>query len=308
MKIPQSIINRLNFRYVTAIDVHGKLPNDSIWIAKDIAAFIDKAIRKGNAVSLDDIDYLLSEKYFWDIEHFEDFCRNVYFTFKPGFTTKLTRQLPDIDQEDLSYFQQVLGQHPYPYKDAIGHPDDPYLHFIGKKIQSLSKTGILSKAVEMDKENRRKLLNALQQKKIVLQNIEVPRPLKHLNQKTPFTDMLQPTNGSVNNTKLFIQQQLTLAGIPFELLIPKPVTKTRTNKNPDGFAGAVASMITTFKDLGYFKDDFSFPEILNAFLKETGNSIGKLNNFKRNYLADNYYLRYKASLEDLALKKYRENA
>ncbi|MFT4156187.1 hypothetical protein [Parafilimonas sp.] len=154
MKIPQSIINRLNKRYVTAIDVHGTIPNDFIWIAKDAKAFLDKAIRKGNAVSLDDIDYLLSEKDFWDIEHFEDFCQNIYFTFKPGFTTKLIRRLPDVNKEDLDYFLQILGHYPSAYPDAINHPTDPYLHFIGKKLSSLNNKNMLDEVIRLDKENR----------------------------------------------------------------------------------------------------------------------------------------------------------
>lgn len=304
MKIPQSIKIRLNNRYVTEIDVHGKTPNvfRSIWDNADV--FIDKAIRKGNAISFNDTDYHISGKHFWDIEFFEDYCQSLFFCFKPGFTQKLIRALQKIEQPDLSYFQQTLSWYPAAYLDAIDHPTDPYLHFIGKKLSSMNRKNMLAEVTRLDKENRRLLLSALQQQAIVFQEpVATNEPTT--SQPAPFTNMLKPINGSVSNTKLFIQQQLTSAGIPFELFISKPVTQTRTGKNPDGFAGAIASMISTFKDLGYFKDGFTLPEILDAYLKETGNSIGKFNNFKRNYLADNYYLRYKASLDDLALKKYR---
>lgn len=307
MKIPQSIKIRLNNRYVTEIDVHGKAPNmvRSIWDNTDV--FLDKAIRKGNALSFNDTDYYISENHFWDIEFFEDYCQNLFFCFKPGFTQKLIRALQKIEQSDLSYFQQTLSRYPAAYLNAIDHPTDPYLHFIGKKLFSLNRKNMLAEVIRLDKENRQKLLSALQQQSTTFQESVLPNEPVEIS-TAPFANMLRPINGSINNTRQFIQQQLTNAGIPFELFIPKPVTQTRTGKNPDGFAGAIASMITTFKDLGYFKDGLSFPEILNAYLKETGNSIGKLNNFKRNYLADNYYLRYKASLDDLALKKYRENA
>lgn len=307
MKIPQSIKIRLNNRYVTEIDVHGKAPNmvRSIWDNADV--FLDKAIRKGNAISFNDTDYHISEKHFWDIEFFEDYCQSLFFCFKPGFTQKLIRALQKIEQSDLSYFQQTLSRYPAAYLNAIDHPTDPYLHFIGKKLSSLNKKNALTQVTRLDKENRQLLLSALQQQSIVFQEPVLPNePTK--NSSAPFSNMLRSIIGSVNNTKQFIQHQLTNAGIPFELFIPKPIAKTSTNKNPDGFNGAVAAMIVVFKELGYFKDGVSFPELLEAYLKETGNSIGKLNNFKRNYLADNYYLRYKSSLEDLSLKKYRENA
>lgn len=69
--------------------------------------------------------------------------------------------------------------------------------------------------------------------------------------------------------------------------------------NPDGFKGAVAAMIYVFRKLNYFNKNLSFPEILDAYLLETGNEIGKLNFFKRHYLEDNYFIRYKKSLEDI---------
>ncbi|GAB3013896.1 hypothetical protein GCM10027051_16450 [Niabella terrae] len=306
MKIPQSIINRLNKRYVTAIDVHGKIPNDFIWIMKDVRVFLDKAIRKGNAISFNDTDYHISENHFWDIEFFEDYCHFIFFCFKPGFTQKLIRALERSSSTDLNYFLQTLSQYPAAYPNVINHPSDPYLHFIGKKLSSMNRKNMLAEVIRLDREDRQKLLSVLQQQSIALQEPALPNQPAEI-PSAPFTNMLRPINGSINTTKQFIQQQLTNAGISFELFISKPVTQTRTGKNPDGFAGAIASMISTFKDLGYFKDGFTFPEILDAYLKETGNSIGKLNNFKRNYLTDNYYLRYKASLEDLSLKKYREN-
>ncbi len=307
MKISTSIVTRLNNRYITEINIHDAGKNDHRGIIDNIPVFIDKTLRRGNAISFTDTDYQLSENRFWDIEFFEDYCKNIFFCFKPGFTQKLIRSLQGISNTDLSYFQQTLSKHPTPYMDAVDHPTDPYLHFIGKKLTSLNRKNILAEVIRLDKENRRQLLSALQQ-----QTIGFQKPAEHTEAfasvQTSFTNLLKSLNDSPNNTKLFIQQQLTKAGIPFELFIPKPVVKTSTNKNPDGFNGAVAAMITVFKELGYFKDGISFPEILDAFLTKTGNSIGKLNNFKRNYLADNYYLRYKESLEDLALKKYRENA
>ena len=301
MKIPQSIKIRLNNRYVTEIDVHRKTPNvfRSIWDNADV--FIDKAIRKGNAISFNDTDYHVSENHFWDIEFFEDYCQSLFFCFKPGFTKKLIRALQKIEQSDLPYFQQTLSRYPAAYLDAIDHPTDPYLHFIGKKLSSMNRKNMLAEVTRLDKENRRLLLSALQQQSTTFQESVLPNEPVEIS-TAPFANMLRPINGSINTTRQFIQQQLTNAGIPFELFIPKPIAKTSTNKNPDGFNGAVAAMIVVFKELGYFKDGVSFPELLEAYLKETGNSIGKLNNFKRNYLADNYYLRYKASLDDLALK------
>lgn len=300
MKIPSSIVTRLNLRYVSEIDVHNRTPNESRAITDNVRVFLDRAVRKGNAVSLVDIDLEVSEARFWDIEHFEDVCKNAYFTFKPGFTTKLIRRLPDISQEDLQYYLQILGQNPVANKDAVNHPIDPYLHFIGKKIQSLQKTEIFNEIIRLDMGNRGRLLRALQQNKIEFDVKETSLT------KTPifsFSEMLHPTNESIAATKSFIQDMLTEASIPFELMQLKPIPKTNANKNPDGFNGALAAMITVFKDLGYFKPGLTLPEVVDAYLQESGNTIGKLSFYKRSYFQDNYYIQYKKSLEELKIKK-----
>lgn len=61
MKISHYIITRLNFRYVSEINVHGKLPTESRAITDNVRVFLDRAVRKGNAVSLLDIDIEVSE-------------------------------------------------------------------------------------------------------------------------------------------------------------------------------------------------------------------------------------------------------
>lgn len=62
-------------------------------------------------------------------------------------------------------------------------------------------------------------------------------------------------------------------------------------------------MIIVFLKSGYFKPNTNFAELLDAYLEETNNSIGKLSRFKRDYLNDNYFLQYKEQLEELNIKK-----
>ena len=121
---------------------------------------------------------------------------------------------------------------------------------------------------------------------------EIPAP----DRSKPFTALLKNPE-----LKKDIQDKITEAGIPFMLF--QKVKTVGNNRNPDGFNSSIAAMIVVFKDLKYFKDEVYFDEILNAYLKETRNRIGKLSYFKRHYRENAYFQTYKENLLDLQLPK-----
>lgn len=303
-KVNTRDIFALNKKYITEINVHEKDANDFRGIMDNIPLFIERTLRHGNGISLNDVDYSVSENTFWDIEFFEQYCRNIFFSFKNGYTSKLIRRIKDIDKTDIQFFHQTLLDNFTPYQQAFDSNATSYLRFIGMKLQNLDKDGLLDEVKRLDKENRSQLLNALKEaldKKAGSQHSATENHSEN-EDNLPFTKMLRPVENSKLKTKALIQGYLQKAGISFELFSQKPVAQTAKESNPDGFKGAVAAMIYTFQGLNYFEKGFSFPEILDAYLKETGNKIGKLSDFKRHYLEDNYFIQYTDKLKDVLPK------
>lgn len=304
-KVNTRDIFALNKRYITEINVHENEPNDFRGIMDNIPLFIERTLRHGNGISLNDVDYSVSESTFWDIEFFEEYCRNLYFCFKKGFTVKLIRKIKQLNRADTEYFHQTLSSNFTPYPDVLDKSANSYRSFIGMKLQNLNRDRLLDEVRRLDKENRSYLLNALKEaldNKSINQHSETENPREN-DDDLPFTKMLRPVENSKLKTKSVIQHYLQEAGISFELFSQKPIAQTGKDNNPDGFKGAVAAMIYTFQRLNYFEEGFSFPEILGAYLKETGNKIGKLSNFKRHYLDDNYFIQYTNKLKDVLPKE-----
>lgn len=125
---------------------------------------------------------------------------------------------------------------------------------------------------------------------------EAPEPEPKPNRSKPFTAMLKSPE-----LKNQIQEHLRMAGIPFSIF--QKARKVGNNRNQAGFNSAVAAMIVVFNELEYFKEDIYFGDILDAYLKETKNNIGKLNHFKRHYRESDYFQTYFENLEDLELTK-----
>lgn len=333
IRIPSEIKSRLNKKYISEVPVTISVKNDYRNIFDNHPVFIKTIISRGSCLTLHDVDFRISETTFWDKETFEDYCKYVFWAFNEKYLQKLIHRIPEIKPGNLSFFIETLAENSEPYIDAIGHPTDPYLNFCGKKLKSLKRQGHLDKAYELDFINRQCLLKELKSTYNAPKSIPNPDPNKPSEELTslpqpataktkkpiaepktiikenttsltfskkkktqPFIDLLKSPD-----LKKTIQEKLTEADIPF--LIFKKIQPVGNNRNPDGFNSAIAVMIVTFKELGYFKDDFSFDEILDAYLKETGNSIGKVSDFKRHYMKNKYYKTYKEDLYDLDIPK-----
>lgn len=314
IKIASDIKSRLNKKYISEVPVAISVKSDYRRFLDNHSLLIKNAISRGSCLSLLDVDFRISETTFWDSENFEDYAKYIFWTFNEKFCNKLIARIKEIKYDDIDFFIEILAENPHPYIGTINHPIDPYLNFCGKKLESLNKSKFLDDTYELDQHNRERLLNELKTIKTIRKpELKIPPGEKEAKQtgakqqkpelayperkkKQPFTYLLKSTE--LRNT---IQEKLTEADIPFMLF--KKTKPVGNNRNPDGFNSGVAVMIVTFKSLRYFKEDFSFDEILDAYLKETGNSIGKINHFKRHYMKNKYFKTYKEDLFDLNIPK-----
>src|SRR5699024_7706644 len=202
-------------------------------------------------------------------------------------------------------FFSTLSSNVTPYQNVFRSNANSYQSFIGRKLKSLNKDGTLNEVKRLDQANRNQLLRALKDALNKKQDKQPPTPelSKEEYDHLPFTKMLRPTNNSKFGTREIIRDYLLQAGIPFELFSQKPVKQTGKNHNPDGFNGAVAAMIHVFIELDYFASGLTFMNIIDAYLEETGNKIGKLSYFKRHFLEDNYFNQYRNQLKDILPKR-----
>jgi hypothetical protein len=176
----------------------------------NIPLFIERVLRRGNCISLNDVDYSISENTFWVIEFFEEYCRNLFFSFKKGFTLKLERKIAQISQADILYFHQALSSNFTPYQNVLDQKANSYQQFIRKKLQHLNRNGLLDEASRLDKENRGRLLIALKgamNKKSAKDNSEIPYSNENYD-NLPFTEMLNLVEDSRFKTKEIIQDYL----------------------------------------------------------------------------------------------------
>lgn len=340
--MPSDIRDTLNKKYISEVPVTISVNNRYSGFFSKHSLFIKRAVDRGSCLTLHDIDLRISETTFWNAETFEDYARIIFWTFNERFLSKLLSRIEYLNLKDIRFFIGVLRENPEPYLWAIDHPTDPYLFFCGNKLKSLNKKNYLAPAYDVDRQNRRILLKALLhleasknadvkksggQKTLSNEKPKKKRPNKLLPEKQPTKignedvennatrianiqplpepkpNRSKPFTSLLNNPEIkkIIQEHLTEAGIPFAIF--QRVKTVGNNRNPDGFNSAVAAMIVVFRELGYFKEDTFFDEILDAYLRETRNNIGKLNHFKRHYRESNYFQTYKENLEDLQLAK-----
>src|SRR5699024_1890318 len=176
MSVKYSDKTLLNKRYISEINVHENESNNFRGIMDNIRLFIEQTVRRGNCISLNDIDYSISEDIFWDIEFFEDYCQNLFFTFKKGFTLKLIRKIDQLNREDISYFFNTLSSNVTPYQNVFRSNANSYQSFIGRKLKSLNKDGTLNEVKRLDQANRNQLLRALKDALNKKQDKQPPTP------------------------------------------------------------------------------------------------------------------------------------
>lgn len=65
----------------------------------------------------------------------------------------------------------------------------------------------------------------------------------------------------------------------------------------------MGAMIDFFYQLNYFKKEYNLEEILKAYLRYSGNSIGKLKTFMSEFRQDKSFIKYTDKLKALKIEK-----
>lgn len=161
---------------------------------------------------------------------------------------------------------------------------------------------------ELDKENRAVLLEALEKREGFLKEIAdekkingtVPTSLT-ASGDTNFLEMLEPLNGSAEQTLQFLISQAEAAGFDYNIFTQ--VSKLSNGKDPYGLNSTIGAVIDYFYQLGYFKKAYSIEDILKAYFSYSGNNIGKLKVFLSEFRQDKSYHKNIAKLEVMKISK-----
>lgn len=167
----------------------------------------------------------------------------------------------------------------------------------------------------LDAQNRKDLLDAVEKRiaqfpapllqpadegQLVLRSAQDPESLD-TPQAVVFLEMLWPVDGSPERTLQFIAAKVEEAGFDFKLF--STVKRLANGKNPYGFNGCMAAMIDFFYQLQYFKPEYDLGQIFGAYLRYSGNSVGKFKTFLSEFRQDSHYRKYSARLKALKISK-----
>jgi hypothetical protein len=305
-----------NRHYLTEIPVEGKASSKFNLSITFYDRYISQIIRAGNCITLVTTKYEITEQSFWNINHFEDYAKYIFWTFNKSFLLKITEAAATKQLYILQRCQALLKDHLVAYSEPIPEDADEELRFCYRKNANMKKDKKFALMYSMDEENRTSFLSAVEKRiaeftpphlnfdQIRSANLETkeeahqagPAPKNIL-----FMEVLRPMDGSPENTLKFIKDKVEEAGFEFKLF--SPVNKLSNGKNPYGLNGCMAAMIDFFSKLHYFKKDYSLEEIFKAYLTYSGNSLGKLHSFLAEFRDDKSYEKHFAKLKALKINK-----
>ncbi len=301
-----------NHYYLNEVPVEGKTSskfNFKIGFNDQYAAQI---IRTGNCITLLSNQIALTEDSFWNTNYFEDLTRYVFWTFNKSFLLKLTEKAETLKLPVLKRCAELLQENFTPYTEPVDDHSDEELKWCYVKNENLKKDPKFSQMYLLDEQNRTAILQAVERRivefgKSMLQPTAVeeqviPEDAVPPAAKSPtFLEMLEPINGSPQETLQFIMQKTEEAGFEFNLFSPVP--RLDNGKNPYGLNGCMAAMIDHFYQLRYFKKDYTLEQIFKAYLQYSGNSIGKLKTFLSEFRNDNSFVKHVEKLKRLKIGK-----
>lgn len=142
-----------------------------------------------------------------------------------------------------------------PYAEPVGDHPDEELKWCYTKNENLKKDPKFSQMYLLDEQNRRAILQAVEKRiaelgKPLLQTAVVEEPAVLEDATLPaakplsFLEVLEPMNGSPEETLQLIKQKTEEAGFEFNLFLPVP--RLENGKNPYGLNGCMAAMIDHF--------------------------------------------------------------
>jgi len=277
--------------------------------------YISQILRTGNCISLISTPITVEEESFWNTNHFEDLAKYVFWTFNKSFLLKLLGNVEGQKLPLLLRCRELLLEHPVAYREPPPPEADDELLFCYRKHNSMKKYEYYAKVQALDEQNRKEFLGAVEKRIAILtsslqptadgQTADLPETATEFPTADPptpaFLEMLRPTDGYPANTLGFIEAKIEEAGFSFKLF--SPVAQLANGKNPYGFNGTAAAMIDFFYQHQYFKKEYSLEQIFEAYLRHSGNAIGKFKTFLSEFRNDRHYKQSFAKLKALKISK-----
>lgn len=302
-----------NKNYVREVSVEGKHADRFFFKFGFYNNYVLQVIRIGNCITLLSSSFDISRDNFWNTHYFEDITRFTFWTFNKSFLLILTEKLQKLTPTNINRCHELLSNNFVPYNDSPTDDDpDEELAWCIIKNGYLLKDEKFKKLYALDKQNRIALLEELSKRNDLInrwagekkESMEVTDPPLIKEHILSFMEILNPTNGSAEETLRFIEQKTSEAN--FEFKIFSLVVRFPNGKNQYGLNGCIAAAIDFFYQLGYFKNDYNLLQIFKAYSSHTGNTIGKLKVFISEFRHDNSYIKHTAKLKALKIHKYSQ--
>lgn len=310
----QTKINSGIRNYFYDIPIDGQVVQKNRWLGiwpEGDLEFASKVIQTGNILSLTYFGFSLSKDNFWDQSVYPRLVLSTFWTFNSVFRAKLIAKVLDFRFDEAFVFYKELDSNFFPYKSipAIRGGEYEYARIIKypNALQADSFKGVL----EYDYKNRLTIklalknhcLNLLRSDKQVFgesqtgigekdkassisNTISLIKEINNSTLKVSFIEMLKAVDHSVENTMKIIKGSLELANTKRDIFSP-PV-QTANGKNPKGFNGTIAAMVTFFFDSNFFMEQYSKEDIMEAYLFDYNIEIPK---YKGNFdlFKDDFY-------------------
>lgn len=208
--------------YLTEIPVENKKTTLLHWffwgsLAKDVM----KIIRTGSCITLLSDFVPIEEKTFFRLLYFVDYAKYAFWTFNDNFIIDLSRNMLLINEEDIISCVEILRTYTHAFDEKLDIGVDEEISYCYRKFASLRRDKRFEQMFVLDLHNRKVVLDLLEKrmKEIKNQNerelpsIE-PETTNHKPAEISFLDMLNPTNGSIENTLSYIESKIIEAGSP----------------------------------------------------------------------------------------------
>ena len=259
----------------------------------------NKIIRTGSCITLLSDFVPIEAKTFFRLLYFEDYAKYAFWTFNDNFIIDLSRNMLSINEEDIISSVEILRTYTHAFDEKLDTGVDEEISYCYRKFASLRRDKRFEQMFILDLHNRKVILDLLEKrmKEIKNQNerelpsIE-PETTNHKPAEISFLDMLNLTNGSTENTLIYIEAKIIEARFPHNIF--HTIEKSKKGANKTGLNSEIAAMVNVFQDNGYFKREYTFKDIFKSFGIYTQNQAGK-----------DYD--YSFFVQDYNFKKYLEN-
>ena len=267
--------------------------------------YAGQIISIGNCITLRSSRFRITEDSFFNTDNFENFARYVFWTFNESFLLNLLERVVDQKPSILYRMRDLLRENPVAYRDPIPEDADEELRFCYVKNGNLKADPKYQVMFALDERNRKAFLSAVEKKIAGLIPPLPMDPTPSAKEPVPIPDflaLLQPMGGSPENTLEFIIQQATRAGFAFPF--STKVQKTKKDTNPYKFNGQIAAVIDHFQDLNYIYKEYDFVDVLEAYLRFSGNDIPKFRQVVTGRWQDGSYNEFLTALKELKISKH----